>query len=73
MKRKSIFNGMGFAGQTGKLGDVLEKLEGGKVDKEDGKTLSSNDFTDEYKQKIDELYSAAHPEESQENANDSGD
>lgn len=63
---------MGFAGQTGKLGDVLEKLEGGKVDKEDGKTLSSNDFTDEYKQKIDELYSAAHPEE-QENANDSGD
>lgn len=62
---------MGFAGQAGKLGDVLEKLEGGKVNKEDGKTLSSNDFTDEYKQKIDELYNAAHPEEEQENANDS--
>ncbi len=64
MKRKSIFNGMGFAGQAGKLGDVLEKLEDGKVNKEDGKMLSSNDFTNEYKQKIDELYGAAHSKES---------
>lgn len=66
MKQSSMFNGMGYAGQKGKLGDTIEKLKSGKVDKEAGKSLSSNDFTDEYKQKIDELYSAAHPEENQE-------
>ena len=60
MKQRNIFNRMGFAAQLGKLGDVIENLENSisdKVDAEQGKGLSTNDFTDEYKVKLDELMS----------------
>lgn len=36
---------------------ILAKL-GGKVDKVDGKGLSTNDFTDEYKRNLDALIAA---------------
>lgn len=58
MKTENIFNGMGFAGRTGKLGSVIKSLKDDKVDKEEGKGLSSNDFTDEYKAYLDSLMSS---------------
>ena len=36
-----------------------EELESGKVDKEDGKALSTNDFTNEYKEKLDGIEAGA--------------
>lgn len=36
-----------------------EELESGKVDKEEGKALSTNDFTNEYKEKIDGIEAGA--------------
>lgn len=40
------------------LSHLIEKIKtalGGKVDTEDGKELSSNDFTDDYKDKLDTI------------------
>ena len=51
MKTKNIFNrGLGFSGQLGKLGNVIENIFSaldGKVDKVSNKGLSANDFTDD--------------------------
>lgn len=41
------------------LSDQIDKLESEKVDKVDGKGLSANDFTDELKQKLDDIESGA--------------
>lgn len=41
------------------LAHLIEKNDGRYVRKEEGKGLSSNDFTDEYKQKIGELEAGA--------------
>ena len=58
ISKQKLFNRMGYAGQLGRLGDILYGLKNGldgKVSAEDGKVLSSNDFTDEYKQKLEEI------------------
>lgn len=41
------------------LTDQIDKLESEKVDKVDGKGLSTNDFTNDYKQKLDDIESGA--------------
>ncbi|MCM1323296.1 MAG: hypothetical protein NC218_03860 [Acetobacter sp.] len=41
------------------LTDQIDRLESDKVDKVDGKGLSTNDFTNEYKQKLDDVESGA--------------
>lgn len=58
MKMEKLFNCIGYAGQTGKLGNVIQKLKDGKVDKIEGKELSSNDFTDDYKAYLDSVMSS---------------
>lgn len=55
MKIEKLFNRMGYAGQVGKLGTVIQSLKEDKVDKEEGKGLSSNDFTDGYKAYLDSV------------------
>lgn len=39
-----------------KVGDVLDALEEGKIDKEDGKSLSTNDYTDSDKKNLSTAY-----------------
>lgn len=58
MKIEKIFNRMGYAGQLGKLGTVIQSLKDDKVDKVEGKGLSSNDFTDDYKAYLDSVMSS---------------
>ena len=59
MKLENIFNSMGFAGRLGKLGDTIRSLNENKIDKEEGKGLSSNDFVDEYKSYLDSLITSS--------------
>lgn len=52
MKIEKLFNRLGFGGQLGKLGSVIQSLIDKKVDKEAGKGLSTNDYTTEEKTKL---------------------
>ena len=50
MKKRNLFNRFGFTGQLGKLGNLLEDMQSdiaGKVDKVEGKGLSTRDFSDD--------------------------
>ena len=47
--------------------ESIKKVFGTKVDKEDGKGLSTNDFTDEYKSAIDNLPESYAPTDAERN------
>lgn len=54
MNVKKLLNAMNVTARRVRLGDLID----GKVDKVSGKGLSTNDFTDTYKSKLDAIIEA---------------